>query len=586
MNPANQGEFDVIVVGSGAAGMTAALTSTLHGLKVLVVEKASTFGGTTARSGGWLWIPGSSQAKAAGIAEVPGAVERYVRDEANGCFDAQQFAAFLENGPAAIDFLGANTSVQFDAAPHYPDYHPDMPGASGGGRSLLTRPFRGSQLGDAISKLSPPLPELTVFGMMLGSGKEIWHFLRAFKSLESFAYVVRRLAGNLLDKLRFGRPMSLTSGNALAGRFLKSALDLKVEMWTSAAAVQLIVEGGRVAGVIVEREGVRVRLLAARGVVLACGGFPHDVARRAQLFPHVPDGREHYSPTPETNTGDSQRMAEAVGAVFDTHVSQPAAWVPTSVTYRADGTKGVLPHFIDRAKPGVIAVSATGKRFVNESASYHDFGAAMIKTSRGLPQACAWLICDRLALRSYGLGNVAAFPLPIGRHLRSGYLKRGRTLEELATQLRIEPAVLRETVGSFNLAAAKGLDPAFGKGGSAYNRFMGDPRNVPNPCIRPLQDGPFFAVKLVVGDLGTYAGLRTDSHARVLDVHGKPIPGLYAAGNDAVTVMGGAYPGAGITLGPAVTFGYLSGLHLATAASHGESVSGALEDLPSALKSG
>ncbi|MDM0116087.1 FAD-dependent oxidoreductase [Variovorax sp. J22R133] len=563
--------YDVVVVGSGAAGMSAALTAKLHGLKVLVVEKASTFGGTTARSGGWLWVPGASQSKAAGISEVPGAVEQYVCDEAKGHFDPHQFAAFLKHGPAAIDFLGANTSVQFDAAPHYPDYHPEMHGASSGGRSLLTRPCRGTDLGAAITSLSPPLPELTVFGMMLGSGKEIWHFLRAFKSIQSFAYVARRLAGNALDVLRFGRPMTLTSGNALAARFLKSALGLGIDMWASAPARRLTVADGRVVGVVVERDGEKIELRAKRGVVLACGGFPHDLARRKQLFAHAPTGREHYSPTPETNTGDGQRMAELVGAAFDAQLSQPAAWVPVSVTSRADGTKGILPHFIDRAKPGVIAVNTAGKRFVNEAASYHDFGQAMIETCRGQTEATAWLVCDRQALRNYGLGNAAAFPMPIGRHLRSGYLKQGRTPPELAAKLNIDPIAFQATIDAFNRDAANGVDTAFNKGGSAYNRFMGDPRNVPNPCIRPLDVGPFYAVKLVLGDLGTYAGLRTDHHGRVLNADKVPIEGLYAAGNDAVSVMGGAYPGAGITLGPAVTFGYLCGLHLAQApAQHSE----------------
>ncbi|HSV78555.1 MAG TPA: FAD-dependent oxidoreductase [Ramlibacter sp.] len=555
---------DVLVVGSGAAGMSAALTARLEGLDVLLVEKAPVFGGTTARSGGWLWIPGSTQAKNAGVVDSPEAVRDYVLGESDGRLDMRRFNAFLRHGPEAVDFLSAKTVVVFDCAPQYPDYHPDRPGASQGGRTILTRPVRGTDLGSDIARLAPPIPELTVFGMMLGSGKEIWHFLRAFKSLESLAYVMRRLARNALDVLRHGRPMTLTSGNALAARLLKSARDLGVQLWTNAAAKELILRDGRVVGAVVDHEGALVRVEALRGVVLACGGFPHDPVRRARLFSHVDAaGTGHWSPTPETNTGDGHRMAEAIGARFDADLLQPAAWMPVSRTYRRDGSRGVMPHFIDRAKPGVIVITRAGRRFVSEAASYHDFGQAMLQACRGTGETSAWLICDHKALRSYGLGNVAAFPLPIGRHLRSGYLKGGRSAEALAEAIGVEPAVLRETIDRFNRDAARGCDTEFDKGGTAYQRFMGDPRNLPNPCLRPLDQGPWYAVQLRLGDLGTYAGLATDENARVLDRDGRWIEGLYAAGNDAMSAMGGAYPGAGAMLGPALTFGYLAGRDLA-----------------------
>ena len=569
---------DVLVVGSGAAGMSAALTARIEGLDVLVVEKAPVFGGTTARSGGWLWIPGSSQARAAGVADSPDAVRGYVLGETDGRLDTRRFDVFLRQGPEAVDYLAAHTSVVFDSAPLYPDYHPDRPGASLGGRTILTRPVRGTELGGDITRLAPPLPELTVFGMMLGSGKEIWHFLRAFKSLESLLYVAKRLAGNALDMLRHGRPMTLTSGNALAARLLKSARNLGVELWARAPAESLVVHDGRVTGALVQRDGTLVRVEARRGVVLACGGFPHDLARRARLFGHVDaEGAGHWSPTPEANTGDGQRMAEAIGARFDADLLQPAAWVPVSRTYRRDGSRGVMPHFIDRAKPGVIAVTRAGRRFVNEAASYHDFGQAMIEACRGSGETSAWLVCDHRALRAYGLGNVAAFPLPIGRHLRSGYLKRGRSVEALAEAIGANPEVLRETIDRFNRDAAGGSDAAFGKGTTSYQRFMGDPRNLPNPCLRPLDQGPWYAVELRLGDLGTYAGLATNESAQVLDREGVAIEGLYAAGNDAMSVMGGAYPGAGITLGPALTFGYVAARALARPARESRGAAGAAQ---------
>jgi succinate dehydrogenase/fumarate reductase flavoprotein subunit len=224
-----------------------------------------------------------------------------------------------------------------------------------------------------------------------------------------------------------------------------------------------------------------------------------------------------------------------------------------------------MPHFIDRAKPRVIAVTPKGKRFTNEGDSYHDFVQAMVKACEGEPEISAWLLCDHKALRNYGLGCVAPAPMPIRRHLRSGYLKRGATVAELAQQIGIAPGTLEATIAEFNASAKLGEDPAFGKGRKAYNRYQGDALVTPNPCVAPLQSAPYYAIKLVVGDIGTFAGLVTDENARVLDALGKPIGNLYAVGNDAASVMGGNYPGAGITLGPALTFGYVAALHLAKA---------------------
>ena len=556
-------ECDVLVIGSGAAGMAAAVTARHHGLDVLVVEKEATFGGTTARSGGWLWIPGTSLAKSWGIEEDPDAARTYLRHEAGNSFDSERVDAFLENGPKAIDFFTTHTAVRFDMPLVFPDYHAEAPGGAQGGRSMVARPFDGRELGGLLAHLGKPLPELTVFGMMLGSGKDIVHFMRATRSLESALYVARRLGRHFRDVLKHGRGMTLTNGNALAGRLAKSALDLGIPLWLSTMAKELLVEGGRVAGAVVERDGSAVRVGARRGVVLACGGFPHDIARRKELFPHAPTGAEHFSPGPSGNTGDGLRMAEAAGALIDASLPHAAAWVPVSRTTRSDGTTGVMPHFIDRAKPGVVAVTRDGKRFANEADSYHDFVQAMAAACEGETEVCAFLVCDHRALRKYGLGCVPPFPMPLGRHLRSGYLLRGRTLAELAAAAGIDAAGLQETVAAFNASARDGKDPAFGKGSKAYNRFQGDALHGPNPCVAPLERPPYYAIKVVIGDLGTYAGLATDRHARVLDRDRKPIAGLYAAGNDIASIMGGNYPAAGITLGPALTFGYIAGCHLA-----------------------
>ncbi|MGY3478055.1 FAD-dependent oxidoreductase [Bradyrhizobium ottawaense] len=559
-------ECDVLVAGSGCSGMSAAITARHRGLDVLIVEKEPRFGGTTARSGGWLWIPGTSLAKAYGIAETPEQARTYLRHEAGNNYDAARVDAFLSAGPEAVDFFTTKTALRFDMPLVFPDYHAEAPGGAQGGRSMVTRPFDGRELGDLIKTLGMPLPELTVFGMMLGSGKEIIHFMRVTKSLTSAVYVAKRLSRHLMDVLRYGRGMTLTNGNALAGRLAKSAQDLKIPMWLSAPVRELTVENGAVTGAIVSREGREVRVRARQGVVLACGGFPHDVERRRKMFPHAPTGNEHFSPGPTGNTGDGLRLAERAGGHIEDRLPNAAAWVPVSLTTRKDGSKGVMPHFIDRAKPGVIAVMRDGRRFANEGNSYHDFVQAMVKAAKPGEEIAAYLVCDHKTLRKYGLGCVPPFPMPLGHHLDTGYLMRGDTLEALAAKAGIDAAAFIDTVRQFNATAPQGHDAAFGKGSKAYNRYQGDAMHGPNPCVAPIENGPFYAIKMVVGDLGTYAGIVTDESARALDAEGRVIPGLYAAGNDMASIMGGNYPGAGITLGPALTFGYIAGRHLADSA--------------------
>jgi succinate dehydrogenase/fumarate reductase flavoprotein subunit len=556
-------ECDVLVAGSGASGMSAAITAKHGGLDVLIVEKEPRFGGTTARSGGWLWIPGTSLARAWGIHEGPDEARTYLRHEAGNNFDAARVDAFLAAGPEAIDFFTTQTAVRFDMPLTFPDYDAEAPGGKQGGRSMVARPFDGRELGDDIKNIGAPLPELTVFGIMLGSGKDIIHFMRATKSLTSAIYVAKRLSKHFMNVLRYGRGMTLTNGNALAGRLAKSAFDLKIPLWLSSPVRELIMENGTVRGAIVERDGKRIRILARRGVVLACGGFPHDIERRKAMFPHAPTGREHTSPGPTGNTGDGLRLAESVGGRVEDTLPNAAAWVPVSVTHRKDGSKGVMPHFIDRAKPGVIAVMRDGTRFTNEGNSYHDFVQQMMKAAKPGEEMAAYLVCDHRALRQYGLGAVPPFPMPIGQYLNSGYLIKGDTLEELAGKAGIDASGFVTTVAQFNNSAAEGRDPVYGKGSRAYNRYQGDANHGPNPCVAPIEQGPFYAIKMVIGDLGTYAGIKTDAYARALDADGQVIRGLYAAGNDMASIMGGNYPGAGITLGPALTFGYIAGRHLA-----------------------
>jgi succinate dehydrogenase/fumarate reductase flavoprotein subunit len=550
-------ECDVLVAGSGAGGLAAAITARRHGLEVIVAEKEPLFGGTTARSGGWLWIPNHPMQAQIGIRDSLEEASTYLLHEAGEKYDPERVNAFLTCGPRMVDWFQRETELQFDASATFSDYHPDAPGGKPGGRSIVARAYDGRELGPMLSRLRPPLPELTVFGVMIGSGVELTHFMRWSKSLVSAAFVARRLLGHGCARLVHGRGVRLTNGNALAGRLLKSAMDSGVMLWNSSSIVEIVRTNGRVDGAIVEREGKAIRIKTRKGVVLACGGFPQDAARKARLFNHA----EHFSPAPPGNTGDGLRIAEGAGARIDESLPNAAAWVPVSQVPRADGSFGLFPHFIDRAKPGVIAVTPKGQRFVNEGNSYHDFVQGLFAQG----ETSAWLITDHRAIRAYGLGFVKPWPLPLGPHLKSGYLLQAPSFSELSKKMGVDENQFSSTISRYNEAAKSGSDPDFGKGGTAYNRFYGDPEVKPNPCVAPIVAPPFYAVKVVVGDLGTYAGIATNGNAQVLDGNKRPIPGLYAAGNDALSIMGGNYPGPGITLGPAMTFGWIAGRHLAGA---------------------
>lgn len=555
---------DVVVVGSGAAGLSTAITARKRGLDVVVLEKEPVFGGTTALSGGVLWIPLSHHGRQQNPADTAQAVRTYLMRETGAFFDEAAVQAFIDNGPKMVEFFERETEMKF-VPTLYPDYHPDVEGGADIGRSILAQPYDIRGLGRDMGRLKPPLESITFIGMMFNSSNaDLKHFFRFTQSLTSFVYVAKRLASHVLALARHGRAVQVTSGNALAARLAKSALDLGIPILTSTPARQVLIEQGRVAGVLTGQEGHR--LLARCGVVLAAGGFPHDVKRIAQAYPHRQRGHRHLSPTPESNTGDGVRMAEAAGAAVDIRYADSAAWMPVTEVDFGNGRKGVFPHLLDRYKPGVIGVLRTGQRFTNESNSYHDVGVALTRACEGMDETAMWLICDRTALSKYGLGYVKPAPMPIGRFLRNGYLVQGHTLAELAAATGIDPVGLERTISQYNGPAASGQDPAFQRGRTTFNRYLADPEHQPNPCVAPIQTAPFYAVKVVMGDLGTFDGIRTSAVGEVLKGDGTPIPGLYAVGNDRASIMGGNYPGAGITHGPNMTFGYVTANYIADAA--------------------
>lgn len=552
---------DVLVIGSGAGGLSAAVTAAHEGLDVIVAEKTAEIGGTTAWSGGWLWIPRNPLAVAAGIVEdIEGPLEYLAHEIGNRASDPR-IRAFLETGPDMVSFFRDHTEVAWIDGNKIPDFH-TAPGSRSGGRSVSVAPFDARRLGDWAVRLRPPLAPTTLAGMALAGGADMGAFYNWSRTPLNTLHVTRRLARHAVDLARAGRARYLVNGNALTARLLRSALDLGVEVRTQAAATRLLTDGARVTGAAVGG----TRIAARRGVVLATGGFPHDPARIAAMFEHAPSGREHHSAAPETNTGDGLRIAEAVGAQITRDYVNPAAWAPVSLVPGPDGQIQRFPHLIERAKPGIIALGPDGRRFVNEADSYHDFMSAML--ARGFGHA--WIVADRTARRRFGIGAVKPFPFPDGPHIRSGYLAREKDLAMLARALKLPETVVLEAVARFNAGAEHGRDPEFSRGESLYNQTQGDAYHRPNPSLRPLTQGPFYAVKVVPGSLGTFAGLRTDTRARVLREDETAIEGLYATGNDAASIFGGHYPSGGITLGPAMTFGYIAGRDLARPAQNTE----------------
>ena len=555
---------DLLVVGSGAGGLSTAVTAAHLGLKVIVIEKDPEYGGTTAWSGGWMWVPRNPLAVTAGIFEPIDAPLAYLRHELGAKFDEMRARKFLEYAPQMVEFFRTNTALQFIDGNVIPDFHGNTPHAATGGRSVCAAPFDGRKLGDKIKSLKPPLAETTLWGMGIASGADIRQFFNAMRSPSAFAYVTKRVLRHFRDVVLHGRGMHLVNGNALVAALAKSAFDLGVEIRVSSPAKRLIEDGKRVVGAVISSPNGEVEIRASRGVVLACGGFPHDAARKAQLLPHAPTGNEHWSAASRGNTGDGLRLGEDVGGVVSDDLVAAAALAPVSLVPHNDGTFTHFPHLLERAKPGLIAVTANGKRFTNEANSYYDFISDLLAAVPANAAKEAWLVCDHAFIRHWGLGAVKPAPMRMGAMLRNGYLKHGKTLSELAVACGIDAAALCATVSRFNAMALAGIDEDFRKGETPYNRIQGDSAHTsPNPCMAPLASGPFYAVKVVPGSLGTFAGLRTTTDAQVIDADGRAIHGLYAAGNDMSSMMGGRYPSGGITLGPAMTFGYLAAHHAA-----------------------
>ena len=572
MNPATASEsltYDVVVVGSGAGGLSAAVAAAHGDASVLVVEKANVCGGATAWSGGWMWTPRNLFAHADGVHEDRAQPRRYLEHRLADDFDAAKVDAFLDGAPEMVEFFERHTALQFVPGAAIADIHGDTPGAGTGHRSVAPKPVSLRRLGpDVAALLRRQLYETSFLGMGIMAGPDLQAFLHSTRSVRAFLHCARRVSTHMLDLATKRRGQQLVNGTALVGRLLRSALDAGVDIRVATGATALVTDpSGRVTGVRLDGPDGAWTVSARRGVVLATGGFTHDIDRRRELFPRTPTGREHWTLTPSTTTGDGISLGESVGGRLDRSLASPVAYCPVSLVRYRNGKQGVFPHILDRGKPGVIGVLADGRRFVNEALGYHDYTLAMVEQVPDGEEVCSWLIADRQYLRYFPLGMAKPFPIPTWPYLRSGYLSKGRTICDLAERIGVDPGGLEKTVTAFNESARVGQDPEFGRGTTPFNVKSGDADNPwPNPSLAPLERGPFYAVKVVPGSFGTFAGLVTDSSSRVLNGDDRPIDGLFAVGVDQSSVMGGHYPSGGINLGPAMTFGYLTGRRLASIA--------------------
>jgi succinate dehydrogenase/fumarate reductase flavoprotein subunit len=552
-------DVDLVVLGAGAGGMTAAVTAATLGLDVLLLEKSDWIGGTTSRSAGSLWVPNSRHSPQ-GADSIEKALTYLCAAVGNRLRESMALA-FLRAAPEMVAFLEDKTSVVFRAYPYHPDYLATLDGATLSGRVLEPLPFDASVLGWDFAKIRPPLPEFTLFGGMMVDRTDIGHLLGATKSLASLRHTARLLARYGADRLRFARGTRLVMGNALVGRLYHSLLQRGVAILTSTRTSSLIQSQGRITGAVFQStEGARTVNTRA-GVILATGGYSHHPELRQRL---MPSGLSAHSPVVESATGDGAMLGERVGGHLSTNHASNSFWAPVSLRSRSDGSIAVFPHLVlDRGKPGLVAVSPDGRRFVSEATSYHLFVEAMFAALKGRRPSCCFLICDDDFIVKYGVGMVRPRRLNLRGAIGDGYVTQAKTIEELAGKLAIPATPLAETIARHNGFARTGVDEEFGKGGDAYQRNLGDPAHKPNPCIGPIAQRPFYAVTVYPGDIGASCGLVTNENAQVLREDGTCVPGLYACGNDMDSIMAGIYPGPGITIGPAMTFGFVAARHAA-----------------------
>ncbi len=553
---------DFLVIGSGAAGMTAALRACDLGADTLIVEKASLFGGTTALSGGVIWVPNNPCMEVFGISDSCDDGFKYLKTITNGSSSPEKLRTYVDNAPRMMKVLAESSHVRFECIPTYPDYYAEIEGGKAGGRSCEPELLDGLKLGDELFRMRRLQRERLIMNgrltmkasegkaLLAGGPEAMWILLRSL-----FSYYT-----NFRARFKgIKRTTDITLGGALAARLRLSLMERGVPLWLDSPLKELIVEEGGVAGALVEKEGNPFRIRARKGVLLAAGGFERNLALREKYHPKPTSTQ--WTEGCDSNTGDTIPMGEAVGAGFD--LMDDAWWSPSLIDPVSHTTRIII---YEKNLAGSIIVDSRGKRFMNEAGPYNDMGKAIYRTNS--PEAGtvpAYMVFDGVYRKKYPCGpmmpgsKVPDFMLPKG--LEGAFYQKDQTLEGLAKKLGIDPEGLVETVRSFNQYARSGKDLDFERGETLQDCFYAVRATGPNPSLAPLEKPPFYAIKVYPGDLGTKGGVRTDVHGRVLTGNDEVIGGLYASGNCSAVVMGTTYPGAGGTIGPAMTFGFLAAEH-------------------------
>jgi hypothetical protein len=561
----DQQPFDVVVLGSGAAGFSAALNARLAGAKVLLVESTEYLGGTTALSASTSWVPCSLPGLKVNPSDTFEKASNFLDHAVGNRSDKKLRDHFLQQAPKAIAQLEAQTDLKFQVRALHPDYLSELPDSVLAGRAIEPQPFDGRLLGKNLGLIRPPIEEFTVIGGMMVDRDDIFHLLRIGQSFKSFWYSLKIISRHLLDRLLWSRGTRLVMGNAMIARLLFSYLKQQGRLVTRTQATDIGFDGQTVQSISLRQQMPDGQVIERQfpvkgGVILATGGFNRHASWRAK---YLPGADAKWCPGAPGHQASAQELALKIGAQHGSGGLTHGFWAPVSIRQRANGSTAVFPHFVmDRGKPGTLTVDSRGRRYLNEAISYHQFALKMQQHHASVPAIPSWLIADAAALKRYGLGMVRPGGKGLKPFIDSGYLKTGHSLAELAAQLGMPAENLQSTIERFNQFAEQGLDEDFQRGSTDYQRANGDATVSPaNPCLGALRQAPFYAVALYPGDIGAATGLVCDGDARVLNATGSPIEGLYACGNDMHSIMGGVYPAPGITIGPGLTFGYLAAGH-------------------------
>ncbi|MFI5621891.1 FAD-binding protein [Nocardioides sp. NPDC051685] len=560
---------DVLVVGAGSGGFTAALAASERGLRTLVIEKASWYGGSSSLSGGGVWVPGAPAQTRLGHHLKPDDTFRYLKAITEGLVSDARLHAYVDGAPQMLEFLeNLDPDLQFVWKPGYPDYYPNLYGGSEQGSTINVPPVDLRTLGEDADRLHPPLSVMPR-GMWIGPTElpDFYRLRQTWAGKRLFIKLIWRMLRARLTNERI-----TTIGQALMARLMLAVRKRDIELWLSSPLKSLIAENGRIVGALVEREGNLLRVRATGGVIIAAGGFDHNKAMRST---HQPTARADVSLGAKTNTGDGVNAAVEAGAAVD--LMDSAWWFP-AVEW---GPGRIQFSLNERMLPSQIIVNGAGERWINEAAPYEDFGFEMIaKHETGVQHIPSWYITDDWSWRRYvifghlPLPKIPFAPAPTGHALPkawvgSGSVQTASTLTELAEKIGVPAGALEKTVERYNTDAEAGTDTQFHRSESAYDRYYGD-ITLANPSLAPLHGGPYYAFRIILSDLGTNGGVVTDEHGRALRPDGSPLPGLYVTGNASASVMGRSYAGAGSTIGPSMTFGFLAARHIAAHVREGE----------------